>query len=1337
MFHIIQSNDTDILVEKLASFYQKHPHDVFDDFVVITPARALDDWLKKTIAKKIGISTLITTQFWGQYQWQMIKKVLDIDNALNAHKTPLKVPEVAVLSQSVMRWQLFSYFMTDNKKNAQAIATDDKHPLYIFIEQCIQQPSPKNNQQINNNTNDIDISAKKVWQLANNIARVFVSYLTQRDDWLLLWSDNKKVNTQKLLQEKQAFEDIYHKYAQQIFNDLDNTKSDTQKSDKKAKNQQADNQKSDVPDWLNKHYEQLEAALRYLWRVLFADIYRHRLSLENRFWACLKNDNYRQHFNDVLPNHLYLFTIQQIPQIELDFLKKLSQYCSIYLLHFNPSMMFWADIVDKTWLMQQTIINPNLVYLKDYGHGLLSKLGKASRESFAMLAELSGGEYHNNYQINWQDEFNELQNRPNNLLNTLKKDILMLEEKALPTHIKSFNQSDLHNIQNKHYQSRQFIHSLNNHINNNNTANNNIANNTPKDTSIMIHNCHNLKRQLEISRLYIAKWLNQKNHDGSTRHLSDIVIFLPDIEQNASMIEAVYPKGVAIDGFDLPAKITGLGSHLSTQLFSAICGFYTLSQQMLYANDFFDWLLNPSLYQSMGLSIDDVYRAITLLKHAGFICGLNQKQLKSILHHHDTDYRHTLSTSLDKLVIAVIYGNKYGNAAYYNTHIDNIYFSKLFYPLNKQKTPSLHIKSDDEKIIRQLCLLYQALCQHQDDYKQQKPIIDWLDKIENDIIKKYFFDYNNTDVLRSIFDAMNSMKSAIKANRFYQNTNDDMYLSLEFVLESIGQALKTQQVRSEPTGAITFGRFGSLRSINFGLIIMMDMNFGVFPRTQNNSQFDLAKGFLRRRGDMVSEDDDNGAFLDALLCAKESCWIFYTGQTIGSDVELLPATPVNELLHFFWQFCWQNTTPNTPFNNSDINNSGTNKNNNISHQITSDDFRKQFIIKHSALPFDDNNFYMNDNTNTDNQMPPPILWQTIHQNIKNSNKHFKYMPVIYDGDYDYFKNVLLQNSVIQDLPTTIYLKDIIYAAKKQARHFLENKVSIIDLDDKLTDEAPLKLQGLNKYQSYQLLVNQFKNNTTNSTTNTIGDTINTEYGIDDKMQYGDLLPVGTMQMMTYQQIKQDVYQSQQKFNILLQTHFGQANYTITTSDIQTVHLDITSQNTTATNIIADLPNKNSVQNNNNIATYIKASKISEKHKIELFLTHVLWQCTLDDNDDFKSVCQFTDQCIGFNKIDKKNAYRIIKKWVLFYELSKSLVTAVTPNNLYDSLSENKDHKNQFKTWFLDNKYSASINEESIYHAYWQYIIHDDGSQLLHLSLPIIQLLAEDIKTYEIVFNYLK
>ena len=67
----------------------------------------LGDWLNRSIAERLGISTLFMTQFWGQYQWQLIQQVLRID--ANHHPADaLQVPEVAVLSGSVMRWRILA-----------------------------------------------------------------------------------------------------------------------------------------------------------------------------------------------------------------------------------------------------------------------------------------------------------------------------------------------------------------------------------------------------------------------------------------------------------------------------------------------------------------------------------------------------------------------------------------------------------------------------------------------------------------------------------------------------------------------------------------------------------------------------------------------------------------------------------------------------------------------------------------------------------------------------------------------------------------------------------------------------------------------------------------------------------------------------------------------------------------------------------------------------------------------------------------------------------------------------------------------------------------------------
>jgi len=72
MFTIIQSHRTEHLVEQLLTAYQSKNLPIFAEFIVIVPSMVLGDWLDKSIASQAGISTLVTTKFWGQYQWTLM-----------------------------------------------------------------------------------------------------------------------------------------------------------------------------------------------------------------------------------------------------------------------------------------------------------------------------------------------------------------------------------------------------------------------------------------------------------------------------------------------------------------------------------------------------------------------------------------------------------------------------------------------------------------------------------------------------------------------------------------------------------------------------------------------------------------------------------------------------------------------------------------------------------------------------------------------------------------------------------------------------------------------------------------------------------------------------------------------------------------------------------------------------------------------------------------------------------------------------------------------------------------------------------------------------------------
>lgn len=883
MFTIIQSHRTELLVEQLLEAYKSKNQPIFEEFVVIVPSMVLGDWLDKSIASQAGISTLVTTTFWGQYQWTLMQNVLSRHNAYlleqNPDVTTLNVPEVAVLSPTVMQWRLFGYLTYYQE----AIVADEKHPVYPLLASLIDKPQEEMQQ-------DKAQQDARIWQLASDLARVFNRYLTHREDWLDLWSHNKPLNVDALIADKDALSLRFDKYAR------------------------------GTPEWLVAHYVELEVAQRFLWSHLFADVHQHRVALEDTFWSALESNKANERAQ--LPKVLRIFTIQQLPQTELDFLQRLSQYIDITLLHYNPSKLFWADIVDKSWLQRQQIINPESVFLRDYGHSLLSRLGKQSRDTFAMLANLSGNEQYQDALVEWQDIFDEGDDSAQqvqksvSLLRRLQNDVLMLDEQstqqataakvsqAVSKQIETASDQDEQEtpwyddeaLENKRFEKERFWVM------------------SAQDNSLSIHSCHSLQRQLEVLRIMIGRWLNEPLASGEKkRHISDIVVLLPNVERHHALISSIFVSGKGQDGLTLPAKVTGVVDADICQLWEAIIGFYKLlgsHSARFEAAEVLDWLMLPPLYKSFGLTHDQMSRGCDLLVEAGFIRGFDEWHLKQTLDSHDYDYRFTFAQALDRLTLGLV--------------MPEASLSDCLYPLAQEDWPSTalpemtlplpQVSLNDAIIIEALCRIYAGLTARRDDHTQKLKAEDWLDQIETQVIHRYFGDVDQTRTMRAIYNAMNGFKSSLRANRHYrQYASSDsanrevehrlagveqLPLKLSFMLDSIEAELESQQVSAEPTGVITFGRFGALRNVPFDLVVMLNMDLSEFPGRDRDNRYDLMKAANARRGDRVSEDDDNGAFLDALLCARSACWIFYNGQSLTDTHEHLPANPVSELLQF-------------------------------------------------------------------------------------------------------------------------------------------------------------------------------------------------------------------------------------------------------------------------------------------------------------------------------------------------------------------------------------------------------------------------------------------------------
>ena len=1131
MFTIIQSHRTENLVDQLLVQYQSKNQPVFEPFIVIVPSMVLGDWLDKTIASRAGISTLVRTKFWGQYQWTLMQDVLTRHNAFLLAQNPeaqtLNVPEVAVLSPTVMQWRLFGYLTYYQE----SIVADEKHPVHPLLASLIDEPQA-DAQQDNLQQNNLQQGSvlkdnvrqdkaqqdARIWQLASDLARVFNRYLTHREDWLALWSHNEPLNVDELIADKDALSLRFDKYAR------------------------------GTPEWLVEHYVELEIAQRFLWSHLFADVHLHRVVLEEVFWQALKSNKAGE--QSQLPKVLRIFTIQQLPQTELDFLQRLSQYMDITLLHYNPSKLFWADIVDKSWLQRQQIINPESVFLRDYGHSLLSRLGKQSRDTFAMLANLSGNEQYDDALVEWQDNFDNgvddalvhgmyesvvpaedavsTQDAQGNLslLRRLQNDVLMLDEKStqqataakvsqeMSKQIELGFDQELHQtpwyedeaLENKRFEIDRFWAI------------------SSQDNSLSIHSCHSLQRQLEVLRIMIGRWLNEPIKLGEKkRHISDIVVLLPDVERHHALIGSIFVNGKGQDGLTLPAKVTGVVDADIRQLWEAIIGFYKLlgsHSARFEAAEVLDWLMLPPLFKSFGLTHEQMSRGCDLLVEAGFIRGFDELHLKQTLDSNDYDYRFSFAQALDRLTLGLV--------------MPEAELSDCLYALNEDEWPSTalpemtlplpQVSLNDALIVEALCRIYTGLVARRDDHTQKMKAEDWLDQIETQVIHRYFGDVDQTRTMRAIYNAMNGFKSSLRANRHYRqyasgDVNnreveqklagvEQLPLKLSFMLDSIENELESQQVSAEPTGVITFGRFGALRNVPFELVVMLNMDLSEFPGRDRDNRYDLMKATNARRGDRVSEDDDNGAFLDALLCARSACWMFYNGQSLTDTHEHLPANPVSELLQFLQgEVQWQVNSLETLHENIDPTTESLKR-------YLPKLIKQWLVTEHPALPFheslfetaiedaDISNHTFKPNQNADiniqnnspvdmtdeldailnqamrktklaqkKQFPPAPLWQVVFDTLKGrvSSEHKELVGLPTKAQYESIAQVLGQglgqlgqvdNQTLSALVELLALDTVVDASDVSGM----TEALIQDLSDSVFNIGEIDIEGALAYQ---------------------------------------------------------------------------------------------------------------------------------------------------------------------------------------------------------------------------------------------------------------------------------
>lgn len=607
-----------------------------------------------------------------------------------------------------------------------------------------------------------------------------------------------------------------------------------------------------------KQAQDLEAWQRWLWQHSFADDFVEMQSIDTDFWKIMDDPVQRPQALNLLPAQILVFTLLDLAPSQLQFLRRLGQYLDVTILHYNPSQEYWADSVDPNWKKQYDLgvkarfvakhpkatdadiakffndFNLNFnAEVRESRHPLLTRFGKQARDHFSLLSSLSAGE-----EGQWVDAF--VDEFPRHLLGKLQSDILYLVEPEVHAYVIE-----------------------------------------PQDDSIQIHVCHSSLRQLEVLKDQLLHWLSQSQADDP-RRASDILVLVPDLKQLEPLIREVFPATANQIGAFVPVKIAGV-TQLDVQLaWQSVVGRIKLSHGRFTLEEFSDWLQLAATQLRYGLDLDQTDRMLDLLVKAGFKRGLNAAHLQRSLSAEDQDYRFSFKFALDRLAMGLA-----------------IPAHQMF----EQVLCYAELNRDDFELVGHLIEIYQDFSKRSDwmiahELGHNRPADVWLRDLIQELIE---YEQAGVESLKSLREIIKKQERMLTLASFYdeqeQATLQRFNLPLPYLLTEIENALDSQLDQTLPTGQVTFSQIGQIRPLPYKLIVMLNLDGGKFPTRDQHIPFDLMHLLRPQLGDRSRLEDDQGAFLDAMLLAQDNLWLFYNGFDVSDGEVREPSSVLQELIN--------------------------------------------------------------------------------------------------------------------------------------------------------------------------------------------------------------------------------------------------------------------------------------------------------------------------------------------------------------------------------------------------------------------------------------------------------
>jgi len=387
-----------------------------------------------------------------------------------------------------------------------------------------------------------------------------------------------------------------------------------------------------------------------------------------------------------------------------------------------------------------------------------------------------------------------------------------------------------------------------------------------EDQSLQLHICHSMMREIEVLHDQLLALLD----NDLTLNTSDILVLIPDLGSYAPHIEAVF--GTAGGKRYLPWCLVGKGM-LDRPLIKSFLQIFDLMISRFEADKVIGLLEERVIAHRFGLVDTDIELIRKWVRDIGIYWGADFSTVNKL--GFDTGYQHTWRSGVDRLLLSHAVGGR----------------NKLFSGI----LPSAPLSSSEAEVVGRLCTFVEELIKLRETSEVSRAAVEWVE-VSNRILDRFFLIESKNELeIRHLRESLTEVAERATAGN-YRNE-----LPLTIFLDALNNQLSSKISGKFMTGALTFAPLTHGACIPLKIICLVGLNDS-FPRHDRSYSFNRIRQ-EPRLGDSRQRDEDQHAFLEALLAARQQLYISYVGRDVREDSEKSASVLVSELINYASRIC--------------------------------------------------------------------------------------------------------------------------------------------------------------------------------------------------------------------------------------------------------------------------------------------------------------------------------------------------------------------------------------------------------------------------------------------------